>query len=221
MKPIQARLVLGGAMLGLLVAAGGFERCPQVVSFSKGGSEAVAHGPQWLPTHGDEAAMNGAPDMSAGLGARMFRAISVAYKAPETGQIHTILRVTHEIRAVVSYSSLRQNAGTEAGEEGPRPADGRADDSPRMVQVMAPILAARNPPRTVSDEAPAHPANGMVQWVVVTTWQDGQATRMMFTTARVSNQAPMVEQDGEGPASEQTPSYAAVPVRDGWLVFQL
>jgi hypothetical protein len=51
----------------------------------------------------------------------------------------------------------------------------------------------------VSDEAPAQPANGTMQWVVVTTWQDGQATRMVFTTARVSNKAPMVEEDGEGP----------------------
>jgi hypothetical protein len=73
----------------------------------------------------------------------------------------------------------------------------------------------------VSDEAPAQPANGTMQWVVVTTWQDGQATRMVFTTARVSNKAPMVEQDGAGPASEQVPSYAAVPVRGGWLVIQL
>jgi hypothetical protein len=73
----------------------------------------------------------------------------------------------------------------------------------------------------VSDEAPAQPANGMMQWVVVTTWQDGQATRMVLPAARVSNKAPMVEGDGERPASEQAPSYAAVPVRGGWLVIQL
>ena len=34
MRPLHAKLVLGGAMLGLLVAATGFERCPQVVGFS-------------------------------------------------------------------------------------------------------------------------------------------------------------------------------------------
>jgi len=91
----------------------------------------------------------------------------------------------------------------------------------RMVQTVAQASAARNVSRTVSDEVPAQPANGMMQWVVVTTWQDGQATRMVFATARVSNKALMVEQDGEGPASEQVPSYAAVPVRGGWLVIQL
>jgi hypothetical protein len=59
------------------------------------------------------------------------------------------------------------------------------------------------------------------QWVVVTTWQDGQAARMVFTTARVSNKAPTVEQDSERPAAERVPSFAAVPVRGGWLVIQL
>jgi hypothetical protein len=44
---------------------------------------------------------------------------------------------------------------------------------------------------------------------------------MVFATARVSNKAPMVEEDGEEPSSEQALSYAAVPVRGGWLVIQL
>jgi hypothetical protein len=51
---------------------------------------------------------------------------------------------------------------------------------------------------------------------------------MVFATARVSNKAPVVEQDTdgvaseqEGPAYEQAPSYAAVPVRGGWLMIQL
>jgi hypothetical protein len=232
MKPLHAKLVLGGAMLGLLVAASGFERCPQVVSFSNRSAQAVAQVT--------------APGRSAGLGARTtFRAVSVVYKTPETREIQTILHVTHEIPAVVYDPSQRQNAGAEAGDKGPRLVDRfvdrRADDSVRMVQVMAPISGglhptlhrsakdgapeplglARNASRMVSDEAPAQPANGTMQWVVVTTWQDGQATRMVFATARVSNKAPMVEEDGEGPSSEQAPSYAAVPVRGGWLVIQL
>jgi hypothetical protein len=241
MKPLHAKLVLGGAMLGLLVAATGFERCPQVVSFSNGSAQAVAQVT--------------APGRSAGLGARTtFRAASVVNKTPEAREIQTIVRVAHETRAVVSDSSQRQNAGAEAGDKGPRLVDRfvdrRADDSVRMVQVMAtishptlpapasklaggpvrksakdgapePLGLARNASRMVSDEAPAQPANGMVQWVVVTTWQDGQATRMVFATARVSNKVPTVEEDGEGPAFEQAPSYAAVPVRGGWLVIQL
>jgi hypothetical protein len=61
MKPLHAKLVLGGAMLGLLVAATGFERCPQVVGFSDGSVQHAARAGQWQPTHGDETAMNGAP----------------------------------------------------------------------------------------------------------------------------------------------------------------
>jgi Zn-dependent protease with chaperone function len=253
MKPLHAKLVLGGAMLGLLVAATGFERCPQVVGFSNGSAQAVAQ-------VGQQAT---APGRSARLGVRTFRAVSVVYKTPEIREMQTMRHVTQEIQAGVSDSSPQQNAGAESGDKGSRLEDRRADDSARMVQVMAtishptlPAPASKLPPqrtsslgtavlagdpvrksakdgapevlglariasRTVSDEAPAQPANGMMQWVVVTTWQDGQATRMVFTTARVSNKAPMVEQDGAGPASEQVPSYAAVPVRGGWLVIQL
>jgi hypothetical protein len=125
MKPLHAKLVLGGAMLGLLVAASGFERCPQVVSFSNRSAQAVAQVT--------------APGRSAGLGARTtFRAVSVVYKTPETREIQTILHVTHEIPAVVYDPSQRQNAGAEAGDKGPRLVDRfvdrRADDSVRMVQ---------------------------------------------------------------------------------------
>lgn len=222
MKPLHAKLVLGGAMLGLLVAATGFERCPQVVSFSNGSAETVLHGPHWLPTHGDETATIG----TAGpVNGRKFRAVGVVYKSSDTHGMQAAIHVTHEIPAVVSDSSQRQDAAGEAGDKSLRldtPLPGRrADGSVRMVQAMAPVPAARNRSRTVSDESPAQPANEMVQWVVVTTWQDGQATRMVFTTARVSNQAPGVGPDDEGPVSGEVPSYAAVPVRGGWLVIQL
>ena len=222
MKPLHAKLVLGGAMLGLLVAATGFERCPQVVSFAKDGSETVAHGQQWLPAHGDETAMSGA---AGPVNGRKFRAVGVVYKSYDSGGMQTSFHVTHEIRAVASDSSSRQDAASEAGDkslrlDAPSPSR-RADGSVRMVQAMAPVPAARDRSRTVSDESPAQPANEMVQWVVVTTWQDGQATRMVFTTARVSNQAPGVGPDDEGPGSGEVPSYAAVPVRGGWLVIQL
>ena len=214
MKPLQAKLVLGGAMLGLLVAATGFERCPQVVSFSNRSAQAVAQVT--------------APGRSAGLGARTtFRAVNVVYKTHETREIQTMLHVTHEIQAVVSDSSPQQNASAEASDKGPRLVerfvDRRADDSARMEQTRAQVsLQPRRQP-TLRDETAKDGAPRFVeaQWVVVTTWQDGQATRMVFTTARVSNKAPMVEEDGEGPSSEHAPSYAAVPVRGGWLVLQL
>ena len=71
----------------------------------------------------------------------------------------------------------------------------------------------------------------MFQWVVVTEWQDAdgasRTSRMVLTTAATENPVaratrmqsdfdPAPEQD-----SEQVHPYAAVPVRGGWLVFQL
>ena len=85
MKAAHARLVLGGAMLGLVAGAVELARCPQVVAFSEsrvqgsglraqtakpgtvlgfGYQAAVFHPDQQMglePTHGGEAAMNGAP----------------------------------------------------------------------------------------------------------------------------------------------------------------
>ena len=72
-----------------------------------------------------------------------------------------------------------------------------------------------------------------MQWVVVTSWQDEDGSRMVLTTARTSNadvrgdqtqvtgDAPELQQQQERPRSEQVHPYAAVPVRGGWLVFQL
>ena len=67
-----------------------------------------------------------------------------------------------------------------------------------------------------------------MQWVVVTAWQDGQETRMVFTTARTSSAAGQAASSDPAPTageqvrpSEQGPRFAAVPVRGGWIVFQL
>jgi hypothetical protein len=70
------------------------------------------------------------------------------------------------------------------------------------------------------------------QWVVVTTsWQGGVATRMVFTTTRMPDEGQQEIGTGSGVEDEQAapsqpglqpgPRYAAVPVRGGWLVFQL
>jgi BlaR1 peptidase M56 len=84
MRPVHARLVLAGAMLGLLVGSVELARCPQLVAFSGQGvenrvqasagsgfrAEAVVFHPEVArsqsglePTHRDAAAMDGAPRM--------------------------------------------------------------------------------------------------------------------------------------------------------------
>jgi len=221
MKPLHAKLVLGGAMLGLVVAAMGFERCPQVVGFAKDGSENVAGAQQWTPTHGDKAAMNGAPDLGS------FRAVSVVYKTREKSKINVSANVPHQVIAAASGRMLR-SASTGGGDTIQPPVTRGAGGSARMVQTNAPVSGELYRARMISDAVPAQPANVVTQWVVVTTWQGTVGTRMVFTAMR----APEAGEQGTGAGtgatvgeqavpSGQGPRYAAVPVRGGWLVFQL
>jgi hypothetical protein len=228
MKPLHSRLVFGGAMLGLLVAATGFEHCPQVVSFVKSGSRTVALREPWQPTHGDETAMNGAPVLSGN--GRLVRALGVVYKTPENGEIPLLAHVTDQRLAPALGTGSRQGEDGQAGDTVQRPVERTVDGSARMVQTSARLSGVRNPSRTISDVEPAQPANVMMQWVVVTAWQDGQATRMVFTTARTAAAGAAAQETTTDPGAaaseqmtpaEQGPSYAAVPVRGGWLVFQL
>jgi hypothetical protein len=77
---------------------------------------------------------------------------------------------------------------------------------------------------------PAHPIHG---WLVVTTsWVASDGSRLVLTTAR-SSEAYSADSDDGQPAPPTAPPtaqpqvhlyalpYAAVPVRDGWLIFQL
>jgi beta-lactamase regulating signal transducer with metallopeptidase domain len=221
MKPVHARLVLGGAMLGLVVAAIGFERCPQLVGFAAGGSQTAARGIPWQPTHGDKAAMNGAP----GLGS--YRAVSVVYKTNKTSHIQLSSNVSHRVIAVASASDLRQNSRTDDGDTTRRPAAPGVNRSARVVQTNALVSGERDRSRTISDVVPAEPASVVTQWMVVTTWQGGVGTRMAITTARVTGADAQETGVGSGSGAneqvvpQQGPRYAAVPVRGGWLFFQL
>jgi hypothetical protein len=103
---------------------------------------------------------------------------------------------------------------TQDGDAVQRTVDKSGDRSARMVQTSAAIFGGRDRTQTISDVRPAEPAAGVTEWVAVTTWQDGLATQMLLTTARTTE----VKQDMP---SEAGPRYAAVPVRGGWLVFQL
>lgn len=227
MKPLHVRLVLGGAMLGLLVGVAGLERCPQLVGFAQGGSDTVAaHEQQWLPTQVAGNAMNGGPGLATTVNGRSIRALGVVYKAAENKQIPLISDVAHQTSATAAGTGSRQGVDVQAVDAVQRPVERATDSSARMVQTSARLSGTRNPSRTVSDAEPEQPANVMMQWVVVTTWQDGQATRVVFTTARTADATAQATTD-PGTAGEQTapteqgPSYAAVPVRGGWLVFQL
>jgi hypothetical protein len=61
-----------------------------------------------------------------------------------------------------------------------------------------------------------------MQWVVVSTWQGGEETRTVLTTATAPDANGPAEPAGAQPRpSDEAHPYAAVPVQGGWLVFQL
>jgi hypothetical protein len=100
-----------------------------------------------------------------------------------------------------------------------------------MVQTSAHTPVSRNRSRQISDVEPSQAAAGVMQWVTLTAWQEDDGSRMLLATERTTalpgsnapvatGDAPELEQ--QHPATpEQVHSYAAVPVRGGWLVFQL
>jgi hypothetical protein len=83
--------------------------------------------------------------------------------------------------------------------------------------------------RATASAAP-EAGDGVVRWVVVTSWQgadgSGVISRVVMTTAGTqvsSSGTARTTSDGEAaqPSQQVRPYYAALPVRDGWLVFQL
>lgn len=210
MKPWQAKLVLGGAMLGLVVAATGLERCPELVGFSEVGSQVVAHRQQGQPTHGDETAMNGAP----GFGARSVVLRMSAGQAQEwktVGDAGSSVGKTPKNREVWEKAHVTDekiSGPARTVEVASRAPERRAD---RDVNALR---ASVSDPSQEGDVV-------LTQWTMVTQFHDG--SRMVLTTAQVSSSLPRVEQDSDTPAAAQQGAhpYAAVPVRGGWLVFQL
>ena len=210
MKPWHAKLVLSGALLGLVVAATGLERCPQLVGFSDTGSRTVAHQQQGPPTHGDETAMNGAP----GFGVRpvVFR-----MGAGQRQDWKTVGDASVPIQKPLSHKGIQQDI---------EPQHEVSDAGARAVDVVkkTPDISADRAARLERASAEDQTQGGDVvvtEWTMVTQFHDG--SRMVLTTAQISSSAPRIEQDSDTPAaaSQEAHSYAAVPVRGGWLVFQL
>jgi beta-lactamase regulating signal transducer with metallopeptidase domain len=189
MRPLHARLVLGGAMLALLTAAAGLERCPQVVGFASPQTmTAAAPMPEAvIPHHLDslyKQVVFRVPAREAQGCARTTKPLPKAASSP------VIVPAYHD-RAVALRSATR------------------------VGQVRA-----TNVSEISSQASPA-----MVQWIVVMSWQRSDGARMVFASEQVSDSAGRVvrmQSDTEpAPAQDQVHPYAAVPVRDGWLVFQL
>jgi beta-lactamase regulating signal transducer with metallopeptidase domain len=200
MRPVQARAVMGVAMLGLLGGATELARCPQVIGFSADHPRA------------SQVAASVAPVRAAnGLG----------YQA-------VVLR-PDEARATM------------------RPVPTHHDGA--VMNVAPSVAAGRQATHrevAVKDETP-NGSSGVTnrnfdareaQWLVVTSWSGMDGSRVVLTAMTLPNAAEASARGSEddapnaaaGPAAEGQPQqdvpqqvhrYAAVPVRGGWLVFQL
>jgi hypothetical protein len=172
MRPAQARVVMGVAMLGLLGGATELARCPQIVGFSA------------ADTGGSQVAARVAParaENGFGYQAVVFR--------PDRAKASAATNRTARTRSIRTEVAM--------------PSDGEQRSSSRNVTQG--------------------------QWLVVTSWSGTNGSRVVLTTMTVPDALESAPSDATGQATagdaqdaaQQVPRYAAVPVRGGWLVFQL
>jgi hypothetical protein len=208
MRPMQAKLVLGGAMLALLTAAAGLERCPQVVGFAA--------------TETLDAAMPNpaAKNVARGAGG-MYQAVMFHEPAQPAAFARGSLIPTHAAR----LHSARGLATSEA------PREMAADYAVPAVSVFKTgsrnvSFGAKNVVESRQGQGDAETVDdAVVQWVVVTSWRREDGARMVLTSAQTADAGGHVVRtqslSQSAPEQIQDHPYAAVPVRDGWLVFQL
>jgi len=228
MRPAHAKLVLGGAMLGLIAAAAGLERCPQVVGFASESAQTTASVTPQRP---------GSRLIHASVRSP-YEAVSLRITTQRNRYSQPNTNVPHE----VLLKATLEDSGREAG--------ARAS----IAQPLKPQLAASGSstskavPYTRTDvaykaadldriAAQRENPGRVVQWVVVTAWRGEDGSHMVLTTASLP--ASLSDRTGQPvaagkstPAGDEAGSpgvgqsedfhpYAAVPVRGGWLVFQL
>jgi Zn-dependent protease with chaperone function len=233
MRAAHARLVLGGAVLGLVASAAGLSRCPRVVGFSEVGSAGTA------VASGSQAGLADRPE---------YRAVGL--KATNiyghNNDLQQRSKVSHEILLAAAIPSLNGRYGDKILCRGLKP-EAMRGSMPGLkpgpisgtraavdgLGVRASLAAQRQP--TLRDKtAKDGPPNEVAGWVVVATWEGADGSRLVLTTFDASNppnawsplttrpavrEAPAAIDDQAQPS--QVHPYAAVPTRDGWLVIQL
>ena len=208
MRPVQARLVMGGAILGLMVGAVELARCPAVVGFSSGqplGTEEAVLSPH----RGDRAAMNGMPG---------FRYRAVMFH-PEEGQRR--LQPTHPDNAVMNgVPKVVAGVSTHSGGAVMSGASKVAAGARSLVARTRVPEAGHGAPRAVTASTPRLPEERVEGYLVVASWSGADGSRLVMTTVKTSSEAAS-QDEAQQTSQDQDHRYAAVPVRGGWLVFQL
>jgi hypothetical protein len=223
-------------MLGLLGASVGLERVPQVIGFAPAGTEsagldAVQAGPMLPRGYRYQDVMFHANPRQGTTFARTGSAAHESLlKAPVPAD-HA-----RRIGAMRSRTMAPAVVGTSGRETLLSAHPGLAASVPATAKTVSRVQA-------VAMTQTAASRDGGAGWVVVTAWQGADGSRMILTTvATTAGQGAWVARQedaraADGRAAVQTyggaqlrkevqpeedrPRYAAVPVRDGWLVFQL
>lgn len=213
MKPAHAKMVLGGAMLGLLAAAAGLERSPQVVGFAPAEQSAALTEParaivarvsglryQPVVFHPNAAGT----ERKAGVTAKP------AIKLPVPSHPQPVIGSPQETLLKASLPSGRSNGVAEGAGLAQRSPNETSSRSVRLVRTA------------VAQAQASQEADGVVtRWVVVTSWRDADGSRVVLTTSDVSSGAAGQTPTAQPGDLQEVYPYAAVPVRGGWLVFQL
>ena len=209
-------------MLGLLAAAAGLARFPKVVGFEVGSRE--------LGTVVKETGT--AASAMGGYHAVVFRTNDLRLKSDR------ILRAgggaerveKHVAGAKAHIDSASPDAGTKMPAyqvPGYEVAGSSAASEARYYSGKAAAVSggpARLVRTTVEVNRVAQDGDAVVtEWVVVRAWQGADGSRVVLTTAELSSDS--ADSTSMGPTQARPVQliypYTAVPVRDGWLVFQL
>ncbi|MDP9051376.1 MAG: M56 family metallopeptidase, partial [Acidobacteriota bacterium] len=233
MRPAYARLVLGVALMGLLSVGVALERCPQVVGFAQQQGTGIVRQGTGIREQGTVAmvdVVNFDGSLRAGVGNRLN-----VLRAGTDGSHEVLLKATVVGPGVGDRSEKSGSQRLKPQYSGA--AYGTAEAVPLTRHESAKTIVGQSPSSAGSayrDFAgsdrmmfPPERQARVTQGVVVTSWLGEDGSRMVMTTATTENPAarasrtvsdmtPAPEQD-----SEQVHPYAAVPVRGGWLVFQL
>jgi hypothetical protein len=216
MKPWHAKLVLGSAMLGLLAAATGLDHCPQVIGFSEAGqlpSLAVARPRPKLRDGYRYQSVVFRPNAARAQG---WKSVGDALPSLDKSLRMNSKPVSMNLKHVVSLD----NAGVPASKLTlTASAEGSRNSGQGLVSMTRAVPTVATGRRSVAGADAV--TDNVTQWIVVRSWQDADGSRMVLTSAEVSTGRPVVSSDMQAESSQEVHPYAAVPVRGGWLVFQL
>ena len=236
MGPLQAKLVLGGAMLGLLGGVVVLERCPQVVAFTTSSAQSVAvvaPGGVRAGAGYQAVVFRGGVRFNNKLAQRMNtsryagQAGASVVRAAETGPQLLKPQTEGGVYGTAEAVPLGKTGyvETKAKLMGSPSLDWAEAKSADRIDVSARNDAGSRSTAGLRLRRAGQAGDGAVEWMVMTSWQGADGSQMVLTmTSNLKAKGKAVRHqvvsDTE-PSAYQVYPYAAVPVRGGWLVFQL